>query len=128
MRKSVLIFSLILIAAITIMLVVRQNFKGSPDYNFITAKLDIKDGNQRIIHPGFRKPSSKDLEIDSLTSVYGFKNVYIGYDTTKQIMQGIHNYNDVIEAYLKLRNGSVWREKYQREVDSLYKVATPEAK
>ena len=128
MRKAILIISLIVIAAITVILVVRQNFKGSPDYNFITAKLDIKNGKQRIIHTGFRKPSSKDSEIDSLTAAYGFKNVYIGYDTTKQIIRGIHNYNDVIETYLNLRNGSGWREKYQREVDSLYKASTAEAK
>jgi hypothetical protein len=53
---------------------------------------------------------------------YGFKNIYLGNDTTTQIVSGINNYNEVMEAYLQLRNGINWREIYQREVDSIYKV------
>ncbi len=113
-----------LAAIIFALLVVRQNYKNSPDYNYITAKLDIRNKNVRIINVGLRKPSSKDSEIDSIESGYGFKNVYIGYDTTQQILSGISNYNEVIEAYLKLRNGIDWRENYQRKVDSLYKAAS----
>jgi hypothetical protein len=124
MRKGTLIISLILIVAITAILIVRQNFKNSPEYNFITAKLDIKNGNARIVHTGFRKTSSNDSEIDNVASKYGFKNIYIGGKTTKQIISGINKYNEVIETYLKVRNGSNWRKKYQSEVDSLYKAAS----
>jgi len=124
MRKVTLIICSILIVVIFAVLVVRQNYKNSPDYNYITAKLDIKNKNVRIIYVGLRKPSSRDNEIDSVETEYGFKNIYIGYDTTKQIISGIHNYNEVMEAYLKLRNGIDWRENYQRKVDSLYKAAS----
>lgn len=124
MRKVILIISSILIAVIFAILVVRQNYKGSPDYNYITAKLDIRNKNVRIINVGLRKPTSKDNEIDMVAAKYGFKNIYIGYDTTKKIISGINNYNDVMDAYLKIRNGVTWREDYQREADSLYKVAS----
>ena len=124
MRRVVIIICSILIVIIFALLVVRQNYKNSPDYNYITAKLDIKNKNARIINVGLRKPCSKDNEIDSVEAEYGFKNIYIGYDTTKQIISGINNYNEVMEAYLKLRNGINWRENYQLKVDSLYKAAS----
>ena len=124
MRRVIIIICSILAAVIFALLVVRQNYKDSPDYNYITAKLDIRNKNARIINIGLRKPSSKDNEIDSVEAVYRFKNIYIGYDTTKQIISGINNYNEVMEAYLRIRNGSDWRENYQRKVDSLYKAAS----
>ncbi len=123
MRKVTIIICSILVAVIFALLVVRQNYKNSPDYNYITAKLDIRNKNARIINVGLRKSSSKNNEIDSVEVEYGFKNIYIGYDTTKQIISGINNYNEVIEAYLKLRNGIDWRENYQRKTDSLYRAA-----
>ncbi|MEO6721906.1 MAG: hypothetical protein ABIN67_16175 [Ferruginibacter sp.] len=106
------------------MIVIRQNYKNSPDYNYITAKLDIKNNNARIINIGLRKPSLKDNEIDMVAAKYGFKNIYIGNETKKQILTGIINYNSVIESYLELRNGSNWRKFYQLEVDSLYNAAS----
>jgi len=124
MRKVILIIGSILIVAIAVILIVRQNFKNSPDYNFITAKLDIKNGNVKIVHIGFQKTSSKDIEIANVASKYGFKNIYIGYDTAQQILSGINNYNNVIEAYLKVRNGNDWKKDYQLEIDSLYKEAS----
>lgn len=119
MHKGTIIIFLILAAVIFALLVVRQNYKNSPDYNYITAKLDIRNNNVRIINVGWRKLSSKNNEIDSVEAVYGFKNIYIGYDTTNKIISGLNNYNNVIEAYLKLRNGINWREIYQRKIDSL---------
>ena len=112
-----------LVLIITAIIIIWQNSKGSPDYNYLTAKLDIKNGNVRIVHIGYRVPTSKDKEIDLVAAKYGFKNIHIGYDTTKKLMNGIKNYNDIAEAYLKLRNGMNWRVAYQKEVDSLYKVA-----
>lgn len=124
MPRVIIIICSILAVVIFALLVVRQNYKNSPDYNYITAKLDIRNKNARIVNVGLRKPSSKDNEIDTIEAEYGFKNIYIGYDTAKQIISGINNYNEVIEAYLKLRNGIDWRENYQLKVDSVYKVAS----
>jgi hypothetical protein len=124
MRRVTIIICSILAAVTFALLVVRQNYKNSPDYNYITAKLDIRNSNARIINVGLRKTSLKDKEIDSIEAEYGFKNIYIVYDSTKQIISGINNYNELMEAYLKLRNGIDWRENYQRKVDSLYKVVS----
>ena len=123
MRKRLLIISAILILVISGVVIFWQNYKNSPDYNYLTAKLDIKNGNVRIVHIGYRTPSSKDKEIDMITAKYGFENIYIGYDTTKEKMNGIKNYNEMTETYLALRNGSTWRLSYQKEIDSFYKVA-----
>ncbi len=124
MRRVTIIICSILVAVILALLVVRQNYKDSPNYNYITAKLDIRNKNARIINVGLRKASLNYSKIDSIEAEYGFKNIYIRYDTTKQIISGINNYNEVIEAYLKLRNGIDWRENYQRKVDSLFKAAS----
>lgn len=121
MRKIIILVGSILILVIAVIIIVRQNYKGSPDYNFITAKLDIKNGNIRIINTGYRITSSKDKEIDMVAAKYGFKNIYIGNDTTKQKMSGIKNYNKITETYLTLRNGNNWRNNFQREIDSIYR-------
>lgn len=128
MRKVILIIGSILILVTIALLVVMQNYKNSPDYNYITAKLDIKNNNARIINIGLRKPSAKDNEIDMVAAKYGFKNIYIGNETKKQILTGINNYNSVIESYLELRNGSNWRKLYQLQVDSLYNAASLQKK
>lgn len=123
MRKILLIAGSILVLVIIVIMVLLQNYKGSPDYNYITAKLDIKNGNIRFINTGYRTPCAKDSEIDLATAKYGFKNFFIGYDTTAQKIKGINNYNELMETYLAYRNGNDWRISYQKEVDSLYKVA-----
>jgi len=38
-------------------------------------------------------------------------------------MNGIRNHNEMAEAYLILRNGSNWKIHYQREIDSIYRIA-----
>ena len=53
---------------------------------------------------------------------YGFTNVYIEKYTPQQTEKGINDYNDLIETYLTLRNGSNWKASYKTEVDSIYKA------
>ena len=122
-RNVIILICSILIMILLVLVAVRAYYKNSPDYNYITAKQDIKNKKIRIINIGIRKPSSKDKEIDSIELEFGFKNTYIGYDTTRQIIAGINNYNEIMEAYLKMRNGLNWRQHYQRKVDSLSKMA-----
>lgn len=124
MRKRMLIAGSILLVAVIALLIGRQRYKNSPDYNYLTAKLDVYNKDAKIINVGLRVASLKDSEIDLIEVKYGFRNVYIGYDTNSQIISGINNYNEVMEAYLKLRNGIGWKEHYQREVDSLHNVST----
>jgi hypothetical protein len=124
MRKRIVITGLIITLIVSGIAIFWQKYIDSPDYNYLTAKLDIKNGDVRIINIGYRITSSKDMEIDSITSRYGFKNVYIGYDTTKQKMEGIKDYNKMSEMYLTVRNGSDWRINYQKEIDSVYNSAS----
>jgi hypothetical protein len=100
-----------------------RGYDLSSDYNYATAKIDIKNGNAKIIHMGIPKISSKDKEIEMVAARYGFKNIYIEKHTPQQTRKGINNYNELIGSYLVLRNGSDWETSYKREVDSLYKVS-----
>jgi len=123
MRKRLLIGCTIGVLIITTAYVLWQVFDLSADYNYATAKLDIKNGNVKVINIGAPKISSKNKEIELVAARYGFKNIYIEKFTPQQTEKGIKNYNEMIENYLILRNGSNWKRNYQREVDSLYKIA-----
>ena len=122
MKKGVLIICTILLAFVIAIIIIRQNFKNSPDYNYITAKIDIQKGNAKLISVGSRISSPFDKEIDLLAKKYGFTNTYIESVTSKNVLTGIENYNSVIESFLNLRNGSSWREKYKAEIDSIKHV------
>jgi hypothetical protein len=124
MRKKILIIVLILATIITIFLIVRHNYNLSPEYNYITAKLDIKNGNCRIVHTGEHIISLKDQEIEAVAAKYGFRNVYIEKPTSNEL-NGINNYNKAIEIYLTLRNGYNWKANYQNEIDSILMRAAP---
>ena len=119
MKKWILISGLILLVFVIAILIIRQNFKYSPEYNYITAKIDIQKGNIKLVTVGFQISSPFDKEIELLDKKYGFKNIYIEKETSKNILSGIDNYNSVINGYLNLQNGNNWREKYQVEVDSI---------
>ena len=123
MPKKILIAVFILILLIAAINMLWQTYEFSSDYNYATAKLDIKNGNARIIHAGAHKISSKDKEIEMVAARYGFTNIYIEKFTKTQTEKGVNNYNELIEAYLILRNGPDWKTRYEKEVDSLYKVA-----
>jgi hypothetical protein len=123
MRKRLLIIGAIVLLLGTIVYIVWQMYDLSSDYNYATGKLDIKNGDIKTIHVGARKITSKDKEIDSVAAHYGFKNVYIEKYTPEQTEKGIKHYNSLIENYLILRNGFNWKKDYQRQVDSLYKIA-----
>lgn len=123
MQKKLLIGGLITLLLTSVGYIVWQAYDLSSDYNYGTAKLDIKNGKVKIIHVGLPEISSKDEEIKQVAARYGFENIYIEKFTPQQTEKGVKNYNEMIEAYLLLRNGAGWKENYEREVDSLYKIA-----
>jgi hypothetical protein len=123
MRKRIIVTGVVVALLISTVYIVWQVYDLSADYNVATAKLDIKNGNAKIIHIGVPKITSKDKEIELLAASYGFKNVYIEKFTPQQTEKGINGYNKLVENYLRLRNGFNWKNKYQTEVDSLYKIA-----
>jgi hypothetical protein len=123
MRKKIFIAVLILVVLITATGIIWRTFDFSSDYNYATAKLDIKNGEVKLIHTGVHKPSAKDPEIEKLAARYGFTNIYVEKFTEKETAKGIKHYNDLVETYLILRNGPGWKTLYEKEVDSLYKAA-----
>lgn len=124
MRKQFLIIGLILTASITIILIVRKNYNLSPEYNYVTAKLDIKNGNCRIINVGEHIISSKERETEAVASKYSFRNVHLKKVTSNEL-KGINNYNETIEIYLAFRNGINWKAHYQNEIDSISMRTVP---
>ena len=122
MPKRLLAGVVIFILIISIAYIVWQAYDLSADYNYATAKLDIKNGTVKVIHIGSHKVSSKEKEIEWAAARYGFKNTYIEKFTPQQTEKGIRNYNDLVADYLILRNGADWKINYQWEVDSLYKI------
>lgn len=123
MRKRLIIIGLLLIFIISLVSILWRVYDLSSEYNYATAKIDIKNGDIKIINIGTPKISSKDKEIEMTAKRYGFKNIYIEKYTQQQTKKGIDNYNELIETYLAFRNGPGWKTSYKREVDSLYKVA-----
>ena len=119
MRKKKLIIGVLLLFIAAIIIVVWQSYASSPEYNFITAKLDIKNGNCRLIHTKDSLATSKKKAIEAIAAKYGFKNVYLE-DVTPDEMNGINDYNKAMEIYLKVRNGLNWKTEYEKQVDSLY--------
>ena len=77
MRKRLLMVGIVFVLIISLVYVVWQAYDFSSDYNYATAKLDIKNGNIRIINVGIPKISSIDKEIEKVSIRYGFKNIYI---------------------------------------------------
>ncbi len=123
MRKKIffILGSILIVIFITIF-VLWQNYASSPEYNYVTAKLDIKDGNSCVVNVVDSIIRFKEKEIQVIASKYGFKNVYLQKVTSKE-MKGIENYNEIIEMFLNLRNGYDWRYNYQKEIDSLYGIS-----
>jgi len=118
MRKKYLIFILIIAAIVTALIIVKRNYALSPEYNYITAKLDIRNNNCKIVSVGEHAFSANDSVIQVIASRYRFTNVYIEKPTSNE-RKGINNYNEIIEIFLDVRNGPNWKARYQNEVDSV---------
>lgn len=119
MRKKLLIAGIILVLLIAAVSIIWQAYDLSSDYNYATAKLDIKNGNVKVIHVGSHQASAKDIGIETIAARYGFKNIYVEKYTARQTENGIKNYNELTDTYLSFRNGPGWKDRYKREIDSL---------
>lgn len=123
MRKKLLLTGAALFVIASIVSFLWWYYGLFSPYNYFTANRDIKNGKVRFVTYGLPMPSSKDEEINSLATKYGFGSTEIGCTVTEQEINAIATYNNVIEHYLKRRNGKDWRTHYQRQVDSLYQIA-----
>lgn len=73
-------------------------FGLSEDYNYFTAKRDIRKGKVQLLAGGLMIPGKKNVERsrDSIRRIYGFKALSIGCI----IPPGIDRYNETVEDYL----------------------------
>ena len=123
MRKRILLASLAVIFIVFTILFLIRSYAFFSTYNYFTAKRDVTNGNIQIISSGLPLFSSKDNEIKAVQAKYGFKDSNIGCIVQEQEINGIEAYNNVVEQYLIQRNGKNWRTAYEKEVDSLYRIA-----
>ena len=123
MRKKILVTSLFLIVITSLIILCWWNFGLFSDYNYFTAKFDIKNGNIKLVSYGLPMPSSKDSEIKMVMKKYGFKASNIGCIVTKQEINAIETYNHAVQQYLNGKNGKNWSTTYEKEVDSLYRIS-----
>ncbi|MGN6400009.1 MAG: hypothetical protein ACTHMD_06120 [Flavisolibacter sp.] len=97
------------------------------EYNYFTAKRDIKNGKVQILETGLILPEpnvdwekKQDAE-KRAENQFGYKSVYLGCTVT----HGIDIYNSVMEDYLEKVNGKDWRTKERSTVDSIMKHNNP---
>lgn len=90
------------------------------------AEGDIAKGKVKLISYGLSLPlpppyTNYNRQVDSLQEVYGIEFEDRGCMTDSLTLVKMNDYNKIIISYLSKRNGDNWFQKYQRQVDSLYK-------
>lgn len=88
---------------------------------------DIAKGKIKLISYGLSLPlpppyTDYNKQVDSLQKVYGIEFEERGCMTDSLTLVKMNNYNKIIISYLSKRNGDNWFQRYQRQVDSLYKL------
>lgn len=90
------------------------------EYNYFSAKWDIKNGKVQIIETGLILPLGNDFEEEQkeeekIINQFGYKTFWAGCTA----WPGIDKYNAVMEDYLTKRNGKNWQIKERRMIDSV---------
>jgi hypothetical protein len=123
MKRIVLILSSIFVIAILTSLILWWKNGDFSDYSSISAKRDIRKGNIRLLGHGLPVVTVKDNELDSIRAKYGFKSVNLGCTVSDEELRATNEYNRVVYEYLAKRNGKDWKINFQREIDSIYRIA-----
>ncbi len=126
-RKNTTILIIFLLVLVVAWAILRYQYGWGTPYHARQAKKDLKNGTVQFISVGLPLASSKDAEIASLKQRYGFKTVEFGCVVTAQELNGIDQYNQIVEKWLSNRNGKGWRKAYQKSIDSLYRIAFNQA-
>jgi hypothetical protein len=97
------------------------------EYNYFTAKQDIKKGKIQILETGLVLPEpsidwEKEKAAQKITEQhFGYKSINLGCNEAN----GIAIYNNVMENHLEKMNGKDWRIKEQKLRDSILKSINP---
>ena len=93
------------------------------EYNYFTAKQDIRNGKIQLLETGLTLPNpntnvdwnkKQDAE-KKVEKQFGYKSINLGCTWTN----GIGIYNSVMENYLAKVNGKNWRKEERKMLDSL---------
>ena len=96
------------------------NYYGlNEEYNYFTAKQDIRNGKIQLLETGLILPGP-NTNVDwnkkqDAEKQFGYKSINLGCTVTN----GIYIYNSVMEDYLEKVNGKNWRTKERQMFDSL---------
>ncbi len=91
------------------------------EYNYFTAKHDIRNGKIQLLETGLILPEPNvdwDKKQDAKKKIekqFGYKSKYLGCIVTN----GTYIYNTVMEDYLEKVNGKNWRTKERQMLDSI---------
>jgi hypothetical protein len=106
------------------------NYYGlNEEYNYFTAKQDIRNGKIQLLETGLILPDpntnvdwnkKQDAE-KKIQKQFGYKSINLGCTVTN----GIYIYNSVMEDYLDEVNGKGWRTKERAIIDSIMKSDAP---
>ena len=111
----------ILFACADIIMSTTSYYGLNEDYNYFSAKRDIKNGKIQILETGLILPEpnvdwvKKQETEKKLEEQFGYKSVYLGCI----VRHGIGIYNSVMEDYLEKVNGKNWRTKERQMLDSI---------
>jgi len=95
----------------------RFTFGLFTQYNFWTAKQDIKKGKFQIAELGEIPLNSRQKQ--KLANSYGFNFYYFGCAVTKDILNGTKYYNQTMVEHLEKKYGHGWWTKFQNQLDSI---------
>ena len=90
-------------------------------YNYLTAKWDITQGRPRILQYG--EAMKTDEQAMKIAPKFGFTyDIVAGCLVTTPLVNGVDIYNSVTTKYLNNKLGNDWKNKFDFQVDSLFRV------
>lgn len=120
MKKKIVI-TLTLIVLSSGLFVSYYSFGLFTSYNYVTAKWDIFKSHPLILQYG--EALLTDKEAVKIAPKYGFNyDIVAGCIISTPRVNGIKSYNSVMEKYLENKLGTNWRQKFDFQVDSLFRI------
>jgi hypothetical protein len=117
-RTKIILLTLLTVIGLTILHFLYGVFTP---YNYFSAKWDIYHNKPRILVYG--EPMLSDQQAVKVAPKFGFKfDIVAGCLVTTPLVNGVDAYNSVTRSYLKNKLGSDWENKFDLEVDSLFRV------
>ena len=117
----------ILFSCADIIMTATNHYGLNEEYNYFSAKRDIKNGKIQLLETGLFLPEpnidwDKKQDVEKrLEKQFGYKSIYLGCSVT----HGIGIYNSIMEDYLEKVYSKNWRSKQQRMSDSLMNSNNP---